>query len=339
MPTVSLQSLQPNPTAARRSRVVVLFAYDDCQSLDVTGPLEVFSIANRFTEPGNAPYRIVIVSRTGGAICSNSGLQIAGTTALADTPRSVDTFLVVGGSECGQRRITEDPQTLERLRSTALRARRYGSVCTGAFLLGAAGLLDGRRVTTHWNSCSELSTKYPAARVIPNAIHVEDGQLYTSAGVTAAMDLALVLVEADLGRKVALAIARHLVVFLRRSGGQSQFSPMLAAQAHACHRLRDLLSWIVENPTGDLRVAALAARVSMSERNFTRRFRNDTGMTPAEFVESARLDRARVLLEETEWPIRKLAQQSGFGSVDGLERTFVRRLDTTPREYRKRFTR
>jgi transcriptional regulator GlxA family with amidase domain len=316
-----------------------LFAYDDCQSLDVTGPFEVFSLANRYSDPGHSPYRVVIVSRMGGAIRSNSGLEISGTTAIADAPRGIDTILVVGGSDCGQQRIAEDPQALEWLRRTTLRVRRYGSVCTGAFLLGAAGLLDGRRVTTHWNSCADLSAMYPAARVIANAIYTEDGPMYTSAGVTAAMDLALVLVEADLGRKLALAVARHLVVFLRRSGGQSQFSTMLAAQAHASDRLRELLSWIVENPAADLRVAALAARVNMSERNFTRRFRSDTGMTPAEFVESARLDRARLLLEETEWPIQKLAKQSGFGSVDGLERTFARRLETTPREYRKRFTR
>jgi transcriptional regulator GlxA family with amidase domain len=339
MPTEKSSTSQSRAASARRPRVVVLFAYDDCQSLDVTGPFEVFSLANRYSEPGDSPYRIVIVSRAGGAIRSNSGLQIAGTTAIADTPRGVDTILVVGGSDSGQQQITTDPHALEWLRRTTPRVRRYGSVCTGAFLLGAAGLLDGRRVTTHWNSCAELSAMYPAARVIANAIYIEDGPLYTSAGVTAAMDLALVLVEADLGRKVALAVARHLVVFLRRSGGQSQFSTMLSAQAHASHRLRDLMSWIVDNPTGDLRVAALAARVNMSERNFTRRFRSDTGMTPAEFVESARLDRARLLLEETEWPISKLAQQSGFGSVDGLERTFVRRLDTTPREYRRRFTR
>ncbi len=317
----------------------MLFAFDDCQSLDVTGPLEVFSLANRYCETRDFPYRVVIVSPAGGTIRSNSGLQIAGTTAIADGPSGVDTILVVGGSVSGQERIAEDPKSLKWLRKTTLRARRYGSVCTGAFLLGAAGLLDGRRVTTHWNSCADLGARYPAARVIANAIYIEDDRLYTSAGVTAAMDLALVLVEADLGRKVALRVARHLVIFLRRSGGQSQFSTMLAAQARASNRLRDLLTWIVENPADDLRVPALAARVSMSERNFARRFRRDTGMTPADFVESARLDRARLLLEETDWPICRLAQQSGFGSVDGLERTFVRRLETTPREYRRRFTR
>ncbi|MBK7902541.1 MAG: GlxA family transcriptional regulator [Proteobacteria bacterium] len=339
MSTVALPSVQADVIPERRSRVVVLFAYDECQSLDVTGPLEVFSIANRYCEPGHLPYRIVIVSCAGGPIRSNSGLQIADTTAIADAPPDVDTVLVVGGSECGRERTAREPEVLEWLRGTSHQVRRYGSVCTGAFLLGAAGLLDGRRVTTHWNSCAELSAMYPAASVIANAIYVEDGPLYTSAGITAAMDLALLLVEADLGRKVALQVARHLVVFLRRSGGQSQFSTMLAAQARASHRLRDLLTWIAENPKGDLRVSELAARVNMSERNFTRRFRNDTGMTPAEFVESARLDRARQLLEETDWPVCKLAQQSGFGSVDGLERTFVRRLETTPREYRRRFTR
>jgi transcriptional regulator GlxA family with amidase domain len=178
---------------------------------------------------------------------------------------------------------------------------------------------------------------FPTARVVPDAIYIEDGAVYTSAGVTAAMDLALVLVEADLGRRTALAVARHLVIFLRRAGGQSQFSATLAAQANASDHLRELLNWIVENPTGDLTLAALAQRVNMSERNFTRHFRRATGSTPAVFVESARVDRARQLLEQTDWQVAKVARACGFGSVDTLQHTFKRRLDITPREYRRRF--
>lgn len=319
----------------RRARTVVLFVYDGCQSLDLTGPLEVFNLSNLGS--GVTHYRMVIASPAGGEIRCNSGLRLAGTVALADVPRSVDTMLIVGGNEAGLRAVAGQPATLDQLRKISQRARRYGSVCTGTFLLGAAGLIEGRRVTTHWETCTTLATMFPTAHVIADAIYVEDGALYTSAGITAAMDLALALVEADLGARVALRVARHLVVFLRRSGGQSQFSATLAAQAHATHRLRELLNWIVENPTADLTLPALATRASMSERSLTRHFRKATGASPAAFVESARLDRARSLLEETDWQIEKLARECGFGSVDALQRTFARRLDTTPREYRRRF--
>ena len=319
----------------RRARTVVLFAYDGCQSLDVSGPLEVFNLAN--IRSGVVHYRIVIAFPLGGEIRCNSGLCIAGTVALADVPRPVDTLLIVGGNEAGLRGVAKEAATLDQLRKLSQRARRYGSVCTGAFLLGAAGLIDGRRVTTHWDSCTTLAAMFPTADVIPDAIYVEDGALYTSAGITAAMDLALALVESDLGARLALSVARHLVIFLRRSGGQSQFSATLAAQAHASHRLRELLNWIVENPAADLTLPALATRANMSERSLTRHFRKATGESPAVFIESARLDRARSLLEETDWQIARLARECGFGSVDALQRTFVRRLDTTPREYRRRF--
>lgn len=319
----------------RRTRTVVLFAYDDCQSLDVTGPLEVFNLTNVGT--GVTHYRIVLASPRGGEIRSNSGLRMAGTIALADLPRAVDTFLIVGGNDAGLRGVANDTATLDQLRKLSQRARRFGSVCTGAFLLGAAGLIEGRRVTTHWDSCSLLAEMFPKARVVPDAIYVADGALYTSAGITAAMDLALALVEADLGARIALSVARHLVVFLRRSGGQSQFSSTLAAQASASHRLRELLNWIVENPTADLTLPTLATRANMSERSLTRHFRKATGGSPGLFVEAARLDRARLLLEETDWQVTKLARACGFGSVDALQRTFMRRLDTTPREYRRRF--
>jgi transcriptional regulator GlxA family with amidase domain len=295
----------------------------------------VFNLAN--IRSGVVHYRIVIASPLGGEIRCNSGLCIAGTVALADVPRPVDTLLIVGGNEAGLRGVAKEAATLDQLRKLSQRARRYGSVCTGAFLLGAAGLIDGRRVTTHWDSCTTLAAMFPTADVIPDAIYVEDGALYTSAGITAAMDLALALVESDLGARLALSVARHLVIFLRRSGGQSQFSATLAAQAHASHRLRELLNWIVENPAADLTLPALATRANMSERSLTRHFRKATGESPAVFIESARLDRARSLLEETDWQIARLARECGFGSVDALQRTFVRRLDTTPREYRRRF--
>jgi transcriptional regulator GlxA family with amidase domain len=336
-PMSRTQSTSKARRARSSERVVVLFAYDGCQSLDVTGPLEVFNAVNRHGTEGHR-YRVVIASRSGGTIRANSGLQIAGTTAIDSLPPDLDTVLLVGGNEEGLRAAAADPATLAWIRSSAQRARRFGSVCTGAFLLGAAGLLKGRRATTHWNSCVALAALFPDAEIVPDAIYVADGPLYTSAGITAAMDLALALVEADLGRRSALAAARHLVLFLRRPGGQSQFSSTLSAQARATHPLRELLTWIVEHPGADLTLGALAQRAHMSERNFTRRFRIETGVTPAQFIESARLDRARALLEETDWTMKKLARQAGFGSVDALQRAFVRRLSTTPREYRQRFS-
>lgn len=331
-------------TASKRTgatcgeRLIVLFAYDGCQSLDVSGPLEVFNAANLYGNARARRYRILIASRVGGTVCANSGLRIAATTPIGQLPGNIDTVLLVGGNEVGLREVIADNMTMKWIRTIGQCARRFGSVCTGTFLLGAAGLLDGRRVTTHWYSCAELAAMFPAARVISDAIYVEDGSLYTSAGITAGMDLALALVEADLGQRTALAVARQLVLFLRRPGGQSQFSAMLSAQARTSHRLRDLLIWIIEHPCADLSLAALAHRANMSERNFTRRFRADTGMTPAEFIESARLDRARALLEETDWAMKKLARQAGFGSVDALQRAFLRRLGTTPRDYRKHFS-
>jgi transcriptional regulator GlxA family with amidase domain len=213
-----------------------------------------------------------------------------------------------------------------------------GSVCTGAFALGAAGLLDGRRATTHWRACGLLQELVPAARVEPDALHTFDGGVCTSAGVTAGIDLSLALAERDLGREVAAQVARDLVVFLRRPGGQSQFSAGLAAQAEASDRMSDLIAWMVEHPERELSVPALAKRMAMSERNFSRVFAREAGLTPAKFVERARVDRARVYLEDSDWALKQLAERSGFGSIDGLQRAFKRLLGVTPAEYRSRFS-
>jgi transcriptional regulator GlxA family with amidase domain len=225
------------------------------------------------------------------------------------------------------------------LTAAARRSRRVASVCTGAFLLARAGLLDGRPATTHWASCKELARRYPSIRVEPDPIFVRDGDVMTSAGVTAGMDLALALVEEDLGRETALETARWLVLFLKRPGGQAQFSAQLAAQMADREPLRELQEWIPDNLDVDLSVPALARRACMSERNFARAFRRETGMTPAAYVETARVERARMALESGELPVETIARQAGFGTVETMRRAFGRRLGVSPLDYRNRFRR
>jgi transcriptional regulator GlxA family with amidase domain len=212
-------------------------------------------------------------------------------------------------------------------------------VCTGAFFLGAAGLLDGLNATTHWQHAAELAERFPAAKVVPDQIYVEDGSLYTSAGVTAGIDLALKLIEDDHGRDLALMVARRLVVFLKRPGGQSQFSAHLAAQITNEGRIQSVQHWILDHLSLDLTLTSLAGRAAMSVRNFTRVFQNETGITPADFVEMARVDSARRLLEESDTPLQRVASRCGFASPDTMRRAFLRRIGTGPSDYRERFRR
>jgi transcriptional regulator GlxA family with amidase domain len=313
---------------------IVLVGYDGMQSLDLVGPLEVFSMANRSA----AAYRVILASPAGGEIVSHSGLRIAGTTALADLPAGLDTVLVAGGGEAGLRSMELGPM-IPWLQARALDTRRVGSVCTGAFALAAAGLLDGRRATTHWDACENLRAFRPAVRLEPDAIFVADPPFYTSAGITAGIDLCLALVEADLGAETALAVARNMVLFMRRPGGQTQYSAGLGVQAAATPRLRKLIAEIAAEPTGDLSLPRLAERAGMSERTFSRVFQRDTGVTPAAFVELARTDRAKALLESSDWPLARVAERAGFGSLDGLHRAFQKRVGATPGDYRERFGR
>jgi transcriptional regulator GlxA family with amidase domain len=316
-------------------RVVALLAFDGCQSLDVSGPYEVFNSANVRKGKASPGYRPIIASRAGGDVRANSGLTFADTVAIADLPANVDTALIAGGDDNIALALGKDPVVAGWMQTMATHARRYGSICTGAFALGAMGLLDGRRVTTHWSSCESLAAMFPRARVTADALYVKDRGLHTSAGVTAGMDMALAMVEADMGKQVAFAVARHLVLFLRRPAGQPQLSATLFAQAHSSDRIRELLAWIVEHPNAPLGTSVLADRLDMSERTLTRRFREQTGMTPMEFVATARVDHARALLEQTDWPIDRIAARSGFGSIDALQRAFARRLKSTPRAYRR----
>lgn len=319
-------------------RTVAILAFPGVQSLDVTGPLEVFSAAQTLVEAtsrADPGYEVVVVSRDGTSLPTSSGLQIAPSFGFAEAPGRIDTLIVAGGP--GSREAGSDPLTVEWIATASRRARRTASVCTGAFLLAAAGLLDGRRAATHWSAAAELARLYPSVRVDPEPIYLRDGNVWTSAGVTAGMDLALALVEEDLDREAALTIARHLVLFLRRPGNQSQFSATLAAQEPSREPLREVRRHIVEHPGADLSVQALAERAHMSPRHFARSFRAETGVTPARYVESVRLEAARRALEDTRVPVAEIAVACGFGTAETMRRAFLRALAVAPAEYRRRF--
>ncbi|MFD5746619.1 GlxA family transcriptional regulator [Streptomyces sp. NPDC127033] len=312
-----------------RSVLVVLF--DQVQSLDVSGPVEVFAAAA--TAAGDpAAYRIRTATLDGAPVRTSSGLTLVPDTTLAAAP-DPDTLLVPGGP--GTR--SPDPELVDRLRERAPGARRLVSVCTGALLLAAAGLLDGRRATTHWGATELLARNHPLVHVDPDPIYVRDGEISTSAGVTSGIDLALALVEEDLGRDVALAVARRLVVFLRRPGNQAQFSAQLAAQTARSEPLMEVQSWISEHPGDDLSVEALAGRARLSPRHFARAFRSETGTTPGRYVERVRLEHARRLLEESGDGVEEISRSCGYGTPEAMRRAFVKTLGTAPAEYRRRF--
>jgi transcriptional regulator GlxA family with amidase domain len=317
-----------------RSRRVVIVTFPGVQALDVTGPAEVFSQADRAAQGG--AYGIELVAAgDGAAVVSSSGLQFVPTDSLEGCRGQIDTLLVAGGQ--GIREAVADERLIAWLRLAARRSRRVTSVCTGAFLLARAGLLDGRRATTHWAACQALQREYPTIAVESDPIFVRDGNVYTSAGVTAGIDLALALVEEDVGRRAALDVARSLVLFVRRPGGQEQFSAGLRGQSADRPSLRDLQDWIADNLHQDLAVAALAQRSFMSPRNFARVFSREVGQTPAAYVESLRLERARMLLETTSLQLEEIVERCGFGTVETLRRTFGRRLKVSPSDYRDRF--
>lgn len=314
------------------SRNVLAVLYDGVQSLDVTGPVEVFDAVSRF--PGLTGYTIRTVSPGGAPVRTGSGLTLVPDGDLESArPGPGTTLLVPGG------RYTADfePRLTDWLRARAGAAERLVSVCTGGLLLAEAGLLDGRRATTHWNACEQMARDYPAVTVEPDPIYVRDGPVATSAGVTAGIDLALALVEEDHGRDVALTIARHLVVFLRRPGSQAQFSAQLAAQTARREPLRDVQHWITEHPGGDLSVEALALRARLSPRHFARAFRAETGVTPGRYVERVRVEHARRLLEEGGEGIAQISRACGYGTPEALRRAFVKTLGQPPAEYRRRF--
>ncbi len=332
------------PRNTRAPRQIAILVYPGVQSLDFTGPLEVFAGAQQLIEvvgrrergyEAERGYEVKLLSVDGRPLQTSSGLTVVPHASLASAPAAIDTLIVAGGY--GSRKATADRALLEWVSQASATTRRTASVCTGAFLLAAAGLLDGRRATTHWASAAELAARYPAVDVDPEPIFLRDGPIWTSAGVTAGMDLTLALVEEDLDRDAALAIARRLVLFLRRPGNQAQFSATLSIQEPARGPLREVQHHVIEHPAADLSVEALAARACMSPRHFARAFRAEAGVTPARYVEQVRLEAARRRLEDTTEPISAVAVACGFGTPETMRRVFLRALDVGPAEYRRRF--
>jgi transcriptional regulator GlxA family with amidase domain len=315
-------------------RIIAIVATPGVQLLDVSGPLDVFAEAN--VQARKDLYRPLIVAKAAGHIRSSSGARLVPDLVIGDAvDMKIDTLLVAGCPNAADAR--PDMAVVEWLRRAAPRARRYGSVCSGAFLLAATGLIDGRRVTTHWAVAQQLARRYPAVIVDEDAIHVRDGRLRTAAGVTAGLDLALALVEEDLGRDVAMRVAGQLVMFFKRPGGQMQFSRKGEAAPAGRSALQEVQRWVATNPAADLCVATLAQRMELSPRHFARLFRSEVGITPAAWVEAARVAAARRLLEDGREAPKQVAASCGFADADTLRRAFARHVGVTPAEYRKRY--
>jgi transcriptional regulator GlxA family with amidase domain len=321
------------------TRRIVVLAYDGVEPLDVVGPADIFASAG-YRHDGDAidppPYEILVAAPKAGPVSSFFGLRLVADQPLrALDPANVDTLIVAGGP--GIRTLMRDRSVVDWIADAHGKVRRLCSVCSGAFLLAEAGLLDGRRAVTHWRWCDVLAADFPAVRLEPDAIWLRDGDIYTSAGVTAGMDLALALVEEDLGHRIAMSVARAKVMFMKRPGGQSQFSEQLKVQAAAAPRIADLQQWILRHPNRDLSNETLAVRMGMSPRHFARVFHEEAGMTPARFVAQARVAEARRRLEQGRDGIDRIAADSGFGNGEHMRRTFLRQLGVSPDAYRQRF--
>lgn len=315
---------------------IAILAFPRFQLLDVAGPADVFVEASRQLGDSRA-YQVQVIGSEEGILRSSGGLRLAVDATVATQRGRIDTLLVAGSPNIED--MASDATLQDWLRRQSRSVRRYGSVCTGAFVLAAAGLLDGKRVATHWNVAARLASEYPHTCVEADAIYVKDGKLFTSAGVTAGIDLALAMVEEDHGRELALRVARELVMFLKRPGGQSQFSAHLAAQKSERSDMGELQDYVLAHLKDHLSVPALASRAGMSERSFARIFRSETGTTPAEFVDHARIDAARRLAEESDLPAKRLADAVGYANVDSFRRAFGRRVGVSLTEYRRRFAR
>ena len=322
----------------QRGRKVVMVIYPDAHILDVVGPLEILTCSKYFLPEGPEPYAVTVVAAQAGAVQTTSGLTITAQASFADALKDcddIDTLIVSGGH--GTTTALQDKELMDYVRTAAQHARRIVSICTGAMILAEAGLLDGKRATTHWWWCPILEQRYPKVTVDRDAIFVREGNIWTSAGVTAGMDLALALVEMDWGHDIALEVARYNVMYMMRPGGQSQFSAHLVAQRAEDPAINSALGFILNNPGASLTVTALAAKAHLSERTFARRFKDETGLTPAAYVETARLQAARVALETTDKSIDQVAAEAGFQSAERMRRAFQRHLGVSAGEYRDRF--
>jgi transcriptional regulator GlxA family with amidase domain len=315
-------------------RTVVFVVFDDLQLLDLAGPVDVLGGAN---EMGAHPrYRLVSASADGRPVRSNSGVEVAVDASLTQLRRRrspIDSLVVVGGP--GADRAAADPELCRDVAALGRRARRTISVCTGTLVLAAAGLLDGRRATTHWSIVDQLAEQHPSIDVAPDQIYVQDRDVWTSAGVTAGIDLFLALVDVDHGAELAHKVARDLVVFVRRPGGQSQFSVQLRTEPARSPALAELQRWLPDHLDDDLTVPALARRAGLSQRQFARAFAAEVGTTPAVYVENLRLEAARRLLETSDLTVETIAKTVGMSLPETLYRAFRRRLGTTPDQYRK----
>lgn len=318
---------------------MVIPIYDGVQPLDVAGPHEVFAGANQALDGlqrADPRYSLAVVGNGSGVMRAPSGLGLVADGSLASgAAHPIDTLLLPGGD--GARSAAGDETLVEWIRSTAPSCRRVATVCSGTFLAAAAGLCDDRRVTTHWSRAGELATACPSATVEPDAIYVVDGPLWSSAGVTAGIDLALALVEADVGATVAQLVARHLVVHLRRPGGQTQYASPVWSEPPTTSPVAAARDLVHADPAGDHSIASLAERVGMSSRHFTRMFRAEIGEPPARYVERVRIDAARQLLDRDQLGLDEIARQCGFGTAETLRRAFHRRLGCSPDAYRRRF--
>jgi transcriptional regulator GlxA family with amidase domain len=315
-------------------KTVALIAFSGVQSLDICGPLDVFAEANRFLLPADH-YQLQVLGLEHGPLRCSNGVTMLADRHYSDALDAYDLLLVAGGPGLVHREFGDEVYAW--LRDASRKARQFGSICSGAFVLARAGLLDGKTATTHWNYADELAALCPTARIEADRLYVQDGSLYTSAGVTAGIDLSLYLLTQDKGSEVALNVAKRLVVFTQRAGGQSQFSPYLTPYAQADSPVAQVQQYVLANLTGDLSVTVLASVSKMSVRNFSRTFARDAKMPPAEFVEGARMDAARVMLENTAMPLKTIAYESGFKDAHRMRGVFRRKLGITPQQYRLNF--
>lgn len=320
---------------------IAMLTHHQAQGLDTMGPLEVFGIANQqLIDDGlrhQPAYRMSLIARQAGPVRLSSGIQIIADYAYKDAPDDIHTLLVSGGMGDSMEVERHDRQLVTWLKQRSQNLPRLASICNGALLLAECGILNQRSATTHWRDVAELRQRYPGVRVVDDAIYVHDGHIWTSAGITAGMDLALALVAEDHGQALALKVAKRMVLFMKRSGGQKQFSQFLNQQIHS-DRFADLIDWLERHYQNKITIAMMASRVNMSERNFSRRFREEYGLPPSRFLDNLRIEAAKGLLENSTQSLNQIARCVGFGNEETMRRTFARQLKVKPAEYRQRFS-